>query len=124
LRDLGESSVRFLTLDACNQFSCGSLRKVSGLRRLELLACRGATEFSWVRACKTLQRLTVTATPSSRMDLSTLRGARARQLFLSIPAAKLREVSNLLPAAAVSNGDVWYRGGVVGKGSDPLLRSA
>ena len=124
LRDLGDSSIRFLILQACNKLSCDSLRKVRGLRRVDLLGCRGATEFSWMRACKTLQRLSVTATPSSRMDLSTLRGAHARQLFLSIPAAKLREVSNMLPEAAVSNGDVWYRGGAVGEGSDPLLEDA
>ena len=115
--------MRHLILEACNRVDFACLSKVEQLARLDLLACRGLTEFSWLALCTSLKRLVVTATPSSRLDLSGLEETTADELFLAIPKKKLLDVSKMVPGAAISNGDVWFRNGALGVGEDPLLAS-
>ena len=123
LRDLSGSAVGWLIMETCKRVSFPTLCNVQRLRRLELLGCRGLDNFDWIAGCETLQHLVVTAVPCSRIDLTGLTAARSlRAIFLPAPE-KLIASTSASTRAAVSNGDVWYRRGVRGHGSDPVVNT-
>jgi hypothetical protein len=110
LTELSEVRMESLMIEACNRLELETLPRVSGLRKLSLIAQRNIPALDWIGRCPSLQSLVITANPLTHADLSALCTSRHLKVaFLgSVSKARILQIAEQNPGLVVTNGDICF----------------